>query len=50
MSLYVVHYGPEFAGRTLDRWAYLNGVELDLSRPGKPTHNAYIEAFKTGFG
>jgi putative transposase len=37
--------GPEFAGRMLDQWAYLNGVEIDFSRPGKPTDNAYIEAF-----
>ena len=27
------------------RWAYLNGVELDFSRLGKPTDNARIEAF-----
>lgn len=38
-------YGPEFAGRLLDQWAYLNGVELDFSRPGTPTDNAFIEAF-----
>ncbi len=38
-------YGPEFAGRMLDQWAYLNGVEIDFSRPGKPTDNAYIESF-----
>ena len=37
--------GPEFAGRVLDQWAYWNGVELDFSRPGKPTDNAFIEAF-----
>ena len=37
--------GPEFAGRMLDQWAFLNGVEIDFSRPGKPTDNAYIEAF-----
>ena len=37
-------YGPEFAGRMLDQWAYLNGVEIDFSRPGKPTDNAFIEA------
>ena len=37
--------GPEFAGRALDQWAYFNGVELDFSRPGKPTDNAYIESF-----
>jgi len=27
-----------------DQWAYLNGVEIDFSRPGKPTDNAFIEA------
>ena len=37
--------GPEFAGRMLDQWAYLNAVEIDFSRPGKPTDNASIEAF-----
>jgi len=37
--------GPEFAGRMLDQWAYLNRVELDFSRPGKPTDNGHIEAF-----
>jgi putative transposase len=31
-----VDNGPEFAGRLLDQWAYLNGVELDFSRPGTP--------------
>jgi transposase InsO family protein len=36
---------PEFAGRLLDQWAYLNGVGLDFSRPGTPTDNAFIEAF-----
>ena len=42
-----VDNGPEFAGRMLDQWAYLNGVEIDFSRPGKPTDNAYIEAFNS---
>ena len=37
--------GPEFAGRMLDQWAYLNGVAIDFSRPGKPTDNSFIEAF-----
>ena len=32
--------GPEFAGQMLDQWAPLNGVEIDFSRPGKPTNNA----------
>jgi putative transposase len=36
---------PEFAGRLLDHWAHLNGVEIDFFRPGKPTDNAFIEAF-----
>jgi putative transposase len=40
-----VDNGQEFAGRLLDHWAYLNGVEIDFSRPGKPTDNAFIEAF-----
>ena len=42
-----VDNGPEFAGRLLDQWACLNKVELDFSRPGKPTDNAYIEAFNS---
>ena len=29
----------------LDQWVYLNGVEIDFSRPGKPTNNAFVEAF-----
>lgn len=35
-----VDSGPEFAGRLLDHWACLNKVEIDFSRPGKPTDNA----------
>ena len=34
-----------FTSRRLDQWAYLNGVELDLIRPGKPVKNALIESF-----
>ena len=37
--------GPEFTSRRVDQWAYLNGVELDFSRPGKPMDNGLIEAF-----
>ena len=40
-----VDNGPEFASKLLDQWAYHNGVELDFSRPGKPTDSAYIESF-----
>jgi putative transposase len=40
-----VDNGPEFISRSLDLWAYFNGVKLDFSRPGKPTDNAVIESF-----
>ena len=40
-----VGQGSEFVSRDLDLWAYANNVTLDLSRPGKPTGNAFIEAF-----
>ena len=36
-----VDNGPEFICKTLDMWAYLNGVALDFSRPGKPTDNVF---------
>ena len=42
-----VDNGPEFISKDLDRWAYWNHVELDFSRPGKPTDNALIEAFNS---
>lgn len=29
--------GPEFTGKTLDAWAYVNGIQIDFTRPGKPT-------------
>ena len=40
-----VDNGPEFISRDVDLWAYMNGVTLDFSRPGKPTDNSFIEAF-----
>ena len=40
-----VDNGPEFTSKIMDQWAYLHGVELDFSRPGKPTDNAFIESF-----
>ena len=40
-----VDNGSEFTSRALDQWAYVNGVQLDFSRPGKPTDNALIESF-----
>jgi putative transposase len=45
----VVDNGPEFAGRTLDAWAYAHGVTLRFIRPGKPIENAYIESFNGKF-
>ena len=44
-----VDNGSEFISRDLDLWAYAKGVTLDFSRPGKPTDNAYIEAFNGRF-
>lgn len=41
--------GPEFAGRTLDAWAYHRGLELRFIRPGKPIENAYVESFNGKF-
>ena len=44
-----VDNGPEFISKSLDWWAYFNGVKLDFSRPGKPTDNAFIESFNGKF-
>jgi putative transposase len=44
-----VDQGSEFVSRDLDLWAYTKGVILDFSRPGKPTDNAFIEAFNSKF-
>jgi putative transposase len=40
-----VDNGTEFTSRAMDYWAYVRGVSLDFSRPGKPVDNAFIEAF-----
>ena len=44
-STFPMCYGPEFTGQLVDLWAYHHGVQIDLSRPGKPTDNASIETF-----
>ena len=44
-----VDNGSEFISRALDKWAHEHGVELDFSRPGKPTDNAFIESFNGSF-
>ena len=37
--------GTEVTAEALDQQAYTNKIELDFSRPGKPTDNAFIESF-----
>ena len=44
-----VDNGPEFISKELDLWAWLHGVALDFSRPGKPTDNAFAESFNGRF-
>ena len=44
-----VDNGPEFISKELDLWAWLHGVALDFSRPGKPTDNAFAESFNGKF-
>lgn len=44
-----VDNGSEFVSRDMNLGAYTRGVTLDFSRPGKPTDNAYIEAFNGRF-
>ena len=40
-----VDNGSEFCSKTVDAWAYRNGVKLDFIRPGKPVENGFIESF-----
>jgi putative transposase len=44
-----VDNGSEFISKALDKWAHEHGVELDFSRPGKPTDNSFIESFNGTF-
>ena len=37
--------GSEFTSQIMDLWAYHNRVQIDFSRPGKPTDNAHVESF-----
>ena len=48
-EIIVMDNGPEFAGQTLDAWAYLRGVELRFIEPGKPIQNAFVESFNGKF-
>jgi len=40
-----VDHGTEFMSKALEAWAYYRGVQLDFTRPGKPTDNSHIESF-----
>lgn len=40
-----VDHGTEFTSKALDTWAWENKVELDFTRPGKPTDNGLCESF-----
>lgn len=35
--------GPELVALALAQWAEEHGVQLEFIKPGKPTHNAFIE-------
>lgn len=43
-----VDQGSEFISRELDLWAYLKGVTLDFSRPGKPTDTDVVDKLYVG--
>jgi len=40
---------PDGYGRLLDLWAYHHKVQIDFSRPGKPTDNCFIETFNGSY-
>jgi putative transposase len=44
-----VGQGSEFVSSEMDLWVYQHGIALDFSRPGKPTDNAFFEAFNGRF-
>ena len=39
--------GSEFTSQIMDLWAYHNRVQIDFSRPGKPTDKAHAESFNS---
>lgn len=40
-----VDHGTGFMSKALEAWAFYRGVQLDFTRPGKPTDNSHIESF-----
>jgi putative transposase len=41
--------GAEFTSQIMNLWPSQNGVQIDFSRPGKPTDNAHVESFNWTF-
>jgi putative transposase len=44
-----VDNGPEFAGRVVDQWVYVHGVERRFIAPGRPIEIAFVESFNGKF-
>lgn len=40
-----VDNGTKFTSKALDDWAYRQGIQLEYTRPEKPTDNGLIESF-----
>jgi hypothetical protein len=41
---------PDFISKTLNRWAYENGITMEFGRPDKPTDNAADESLAAACG
>jgi Integrase core domain len=44
-----VDHGTKFTSCALDEWAYRRGITLDFIRPGKPTEDGGIEAWRVDY-
>ncbi len=42
-------HGSACSSQLVDLWAYQHQVQIDFSRPGKPTDNAHVESFNATF-
>ena len=45
----IVDNGPEFSGNAMDAWVFEKGVQIEFTRPGKPTDKGQIESFNGKF-
>jgi putative transposase len=41
--------GPEFVSRTVEQWAYEQGLQWHTIQPGRPMENGYVESFNGRF-